>query len=143
MKETKFQLAIDKYAKGIRYLNEDPDLENESAETVKALQQLRYSLNSNSALVHNKLHAYDDAVQAAQAALNVKDISNAEQAKALYRRAIAHLGLKNEDEALADLKAADKLAPGDGGIVKELNALKKAQADAERKLKASMSKAFA
>ncbi|TVY76109.1 41 kDa peptidyl-prolyl cis-trans isomerase [Lachnellula suecica] len=139
----KLPLGLEKYQKGIRYLNEDPNLDSEPAETKKALDALRYSLNSNSALLANKLADFHEGLRSASAALEVIGISEAEKAKALFRRAVAQVGLKDEDAALADLEEANKLAPGDGAVVQELAKVKKSVADKAKKEKAAYSKFFA
>ncbi|KAL3424228.1 peptidyl-prolyl cis-trans isomerase [Phlyctema vagabunda] len=136
------QLGLDKYQKGIRYLNEDPDLKDEPASTKNELDALRFTLNSNSALLANKLQSYDEGAKYASAALNVSGISSADKAKALYRKAIAEIGLKEEDAALKDLEEANKLVPGDAAITKELSAVKKASAERAKKEKAAYSKFF-
>lgn len=141
-KKGDLSLALDKYQKGIRYLNEDPDLSNEPPETKKSMDALRFTLNSNSALMSNKQKAYDDGLRYASAALDVSDVSETDKAKALFRRAIAEVGLKDEDGALKDLEEASKLQPGDAAIVKELTQVKKAAADRAKKEKAAYSKFF-
>lgn len=141
-KKGDLSLGLDKYQKGLRYLNEDPDLKDEPPETKKSLDALRFTLNSNSALLSNKLKSYDDALRSASAALAVADISGAEKAKALYRRAIAENALKDEDAALKDLEDAIKLVPGDPAITKELAGVKKAAADRAKKEKAAYGKFF-
>jgi peptidyl-prolyl isomerase D len=135
-------LGLDKYQKGIRYLNEDPSLDGEPPETKKELDALRFTLNSNSALLANKQKAYDDALRYASAALDVANITEAEKAKALFRRGQAHVGLKDEDAALRDLEEANKLVPGDAAVVKELAAVKKSAAERAKKEKAAYSKFF-
>ena len=135
-------LGVDKYQKGLRYLNEDPSLENEPPETKKNMDALRFTLNANSALLSNKLKAYDDALRYASAALDVADITDADKAKALYRRAVAEVGLKDEDGALKDLEEANKLVPNDAAVVKELAQVKKAAAERAKKEKAAYSKFF-
>ena len=135
-------LGLDKYQKGIRYLNEEPSLDNEPPETKKELDQLRFTLNSNSALLANKLKSYEDALRYATAALEVANITDVEKAKALFRRGQAQVGLKDEDAALADLTEADKLVPGDVAVVKELTAVKKGAAERAKKEKAAYSKFF-
>jgi peptidyl-prolyl isomerase D len=136
-------LGLDKYQKGLRYLNEDPSLDGEPPETKKAIDALRFTLNSNSALLSNKLKAYDDALRSASAALDVAGITDADKAKALYRRAIAEVGLKDQESALKDLEEANKLVPNDAAVVKELVQVKKVTAERARKEKAAFSKAFA
>jgi peptidyl-prolyl isomerase D len=135
-------LGLEKYQKGIRYLNEDPNLEKEPAETKKALDALRYSLNSNSALLANKLKDFHEALRSADAALEVAGLTNAEKAKALFRRAVANIGLKDEDSALADLEVANALVPEDGAVKLELNKVKKAAVERAKKEKAAYSKFF-
>ena len=99
-------------------------------------------MNSNSALVSIKLKAFDDALRSASAALAVPNITDAEKAKALYRRALAQVGLKEEEEALKDLEEANKLVPGDAAVVKELASVKKVRAERVKKEKAAYSKFF-
>ena len=136
-------LGLEKYQKGLRYLNEDPSLDGEPAETKTAFSALRVTLNSNSALLSNKLKAYEDARRFATSALEVAGIADAEKAKALYRRAIAEVAIKDEDSALKDLQEASKLAPNDAAVIKELAAVKKVTTERARREKAAYSKAFA
>jgi len=103
---------------------------------------LRFTLNSNSALLSNKLKDYNDSLRSASAALDVSGITDVEKAKALYRRAIAEIGLKDEDAALKDLEEAHKLVPGDAAVVKELAIVKKNAAERAKKEKAAYSKFF-
>lgn len=137
------ELALEKYQKGLRYLNEEPSLDGEPPETKASMEAVRVALNSNSALLSNKLKVYDDALRFATSALDVGSIADADKAKALFRRSIAHLGLKDDEDALKDLQEASKLAPNDAAIVKELTQVKKAAADRAKKEKAAYSKAFA
>lgn len=136
------ELGLDKYQKGLRYLNEDPSLDGEPPETKQAMDALRFTLNSNSALLSNKLKAYDDALRSASATLDVANITDAEKAKALYRRAIAEIGLKDEEAALKDLEEANKLVPNDPAVVKELTQVKKSAAERLKKEKAAYKKFF-
>ncbi|KAH6617258.1 cyclophilin-like domain-containing protein [Chaetomium tenue] len=135
-------VALDKYQKGLRYLNEDPNLDNEPAETKEKLDALRMSLNSNAALMNIKLEAWDEAVRAAESGLAVPKISDKDKAKLLYRRGVALVRLKDEDAALESLEQAKKLNPEDPAINAELNSLKKAAAARLAKEKAAYSKFF-
>jgi peptidyl-prolyl isomerase D len=136
-------LGLDKYQKGLRYLDASPTVASTDGDEVKQqLNSLRFTLNSNSALLSNKLKDYNEGSRTASAALKVPGISDAEKAKALYRRAIAHIGLKDDDAALADLEEANKLVPNDPAVVKELNDVKKKSADRAKKEKAAYSKFF-
>ncbi|KAI1207187.1 cyclophilin-like domain-containing protein [Annulohypoxylon truncatum] len=139
--------GIEKYQKGLRYLNEEPDVPEggEGAETKKKLDNLRFSLNCNAALLNIKLEAWDEAARSAGQALEVKGeaVSDAERAKALYRRGVALVRLRDEDAALKDLEQAKKLVPGDAAVAKELEAVKKAAAARLAKEKAAYKKFFA
>ena len=81
-------------------------------------------------------------MRAASAALEVAGITDAEKAKALYRRATAEIGLKDEEGSLKDLEEANKLVPGDAAVVKELATVKKNAAERAKKEKAAYSKFF-
>ena len=135
-------LGLEKYQKGIRYLNEDPSLENEPEVTKEKLDALRFTLNSNSALLSNKLKDFAEGLRSASAALDVPAITDSEKAKALYRRAIAEIGLKDEDGALKDLEEANGLVPGDAAVIKELSEVKKKAQERAKKEKAAYSKFF-
>ncbi|KAF1987565.1 peptidyl-prolyl cis-trans isomerase 1 [Aulographum hederae CBS 113979] len=136
-------LGTAKYQKGLRYLHEAPaPQEGEDPELGKKLNSLKFTLHSNSALLQNKLKQYDAAQSSATKALEVPDITDAEQAKALFRRGVARKEKKLEDEALEDLEAALKLAPGDAAITKEVSAVKKRKTERDRKLKAAYAGAF-
>lgn len=135
---------IDKTRCAVRYLNEEPDLQAEGTpvEAAANFANLRYSLNSNIALLNIKLEAWADAERAASAALAVDSISEADRAKALYRRGFALVRLRDEDAAVASLEQAKKLAPTDAAIIKELEAVKKQAAARSAKEKAAYKKFF-
>ncbi|MCJ1285031.1 peptidyl-prolyl cis-trans isomerase cpr6 [Xylographa opegraphella] len=136
-------LGLEKYQKGLRYLNEYPSAsDDDPPETAKQLKTIRFTLHSNSALLQNKLKAYEDAKTSASHAIDISEVSESDKAKAYYRRALALAGLKNEDEALKDLETASKLAPGDPAITKELSAVKKKAAEQAKKEKAAFKKFF-
>ncbi|CAG8094380.1 unnamed protein product [Penicillium salamii] len=139
-------LGLDKYQKGLRYLNEFPEPgEDDPKELGPQMKALRFTLHSNSALLGNKLHKYRQAQNWATYALQVAEAAqakDADKAKAHYRRALAHEGLKEEDSALKDLLEAEKLAPGDAGIVNEIAKVKKTVKERGAKEKAAAQKFF-
>ncbi|KFA77235.1 hypothetical protein S40288_01249 [Stachybotrys chartarum IBT 40288] len=137
-----YATGVAKYQKGLRYLNEEPSLDDEPESTRKEFDALRFSLNSNSALLNIKLEQWDDAVRSAASALAVPNITDAERAKALYRRGLASARLKDEDGALRDLKEANQLAPTDASIAKELASVKARAAERTAKEKAAYKKFF-
>ncbi|KAK0616234.1 40 kDa peptidyl-prolyl cis-trans isomerase [Immersiella caudata] len=135
-------VALDKYQKALRYLNEDPDLEKESDETKSKLEALRFSLNNNSALMNMKQQNWEDTIRSAENALAVANVSDKDKAKALYRKGYAQVRIKDEDEALKSLEAAKKLAPEDAALNAELAAVRKAAAARIAKEKAAYKKFF-
>lgn len=135
-------VALDKYQKGLRYLNEDPNLEKEPAETKQKMDTLRATLNSNAALMNIKLQAWDDAIRTATNALDVGVLSDKDKAKALYRRGFAYVRARDEDAAIKDLEEAKRLAPEDKAVVSELTAVKKVAAARLAKEKAAYKKFF-
>lgn len=136
-------LALEKYQKGLRYLNEYPEALPEDPPTLsKELTQIRFTLHSNSALLQIKLKAYEEAQSSADNALELEEVSNQDRAKASYRKALALLGLKDDEEAVKSLETARKLAPGDVAITKELSAAKKKAAEQAQKEKAAYKKFF-
>lgn len=145
-----FDLGLDKYQKGLRYLreysDEDDEAEAEGTESgsdiAKQIHSLKFILLSNSALVQVKLKSFEDALASASLALDVSGVSESDRAKAYYRRALARTGLNDDEDAIRDLEEASKLAPGDGAITKELSAAKKRIAERIKKEKAAYKKFF-
>lgn len=136
-------LALDKYQKGLRYLNEYPEaLDDDPAELAQQLTSIRFSLHSNSALLQIKLKAYENAQKSASNALDLSRIADADRAKAYYRKGLASEGLKDEEQAMINFESALKLVPGDAVITKELGAVKKKAAEQAKKEKAAYKKFF-
>lgn len=116
---------------------------------------LRLSLLLNSCLASLKVggtaHA-ETVIKHATRALNLdgnpekeemtKELSAAEKAKALYRRAMARAILKDDAEAIKDLEAAQQEQPADGGIQKELAAAKQRVEERKKKQRAAYAKMF-
>ena len=138
-------LGLEKYQKGLRYLNRNPDPADDGPEGLPAkLHHIRFTLHSNSSLLQNKLKSYSDAQRSIENAIEsgVDTIPEADLAKAYFRLATALEGQKDGEEALKFYDRAAKLAPGDAGITKKLLSLKKEQAEREKKQKAAYSKFF-
>lgn len=143
-KANDLKTALSKYQKGIRYLQENPEVtESEPKDTTTKLNQLKINLYTNSALCHNKQQSYTDAVASATFALETSGISDAEKGKAYYRRAVAHGALKDEEQAVKDLEAALKCVPGDPNASNELTRIKKKAEERSAKEKAAYKKFFA
>ena len=137
------RLALAKYQKGIRYLNEYPEANDNDPPTLGAdLKALKVTLYNNSALMQNKLQDYEGAIKSCTNAIEAPGISDDAKAKAYYRRGTAYAARKNEDGAIADLEAAQKLAPNDAAISKDLAAFKKKALERVKKEKAAYAKYF-
>ena len=138
-------VGIDKYQKGIRYLNEYPETnESDPPDLAAQMKKLKFTLHSNSALLANKTSRYHEAQKWASFAIEgpPPDVKNVDMGKAYYRRAMARISLKDEEAALDDLEQAAKLAPGDGGITSELKKVKQRLAEKEKKEKEAYKKFF-
>lgn len=141
-KNGNLEKGLEKYAKALRYLL---DISPDDAHSVKAqIRPLRTSLHLNSALLHLKLKHWRDAVQSATNVLDspVPELTDADRAKAYFRRATAKAAIKDEDGALEDLNQAAKLMPGDGEIQKEVNRVKKIKSDRTTREKEAYKKMF-
>lgn len=138
-----FDLALDKYQKGLRYLNEHPEVtDDDPPELAKELTSIRFSMHSNSALLQIKLKQFEEAQKSASNALELSRIPEADRAKAYYRRGLANEGLKDDEEATKDFEQALKLAPGDAAITRELGIVKKKATEQAKKEKAAYKKFF-
>ncbi|XP_058922807.1 peptidyl-prolyl cis-trans isomerase D [Kogia breviceps] len=136
-KSQNWEMAIKKYTKVLRYV-EASKAATENAGGAK-LQPVALSCLLNIGACKLKLSDWQGAVDSCLEALEI-DPANT---KALYRRAQGWQGLKEYDQALADLKKAQEIAPEDKAIQAELLKVKqkiKAQKDKE---KAAYAKMFA
>ncbi|KAJ5220408.1 Peptidyl-prolyl cis-trans isomerase D [Penicillium chermesinum] len=140
------ELGLEKYQKALRYLNEFPEpAENDPKELAEQMKALRFTLHSNSALLANKIGRFSDAKKWAGFALEVAEVAkakDADKAKVYYRRAVAEIGLREEDEALKDLQDALKLSPNDVAITNEIAKVKHTIKAREAKDKAAAKKFF-
>ena len=142
-KEKQWALALDKYQKALRYLHEYPEItENDPHDLEKQLDKLKVTLHSNSAQCQLKTEAWEGADKSASSALDLPDVTEAEKGKALYRRALARAGLKDEEAAMADLEQALKCVPGDPNATNELHRMKTKAAERAKKEKAAFKKFF-
>jgi peptidyl-prolyl isomerase D len=142
-KKADTRLALAKYQKGIRYLNEYPAANEGDPPTLDAdLKSTKFALYNNSALMQIKISDWEGAIKSATNAVEIPGVSDANKAKAYYRRGLARSNRKNEDEAVEDLEAALKLAPTDAAIKRELGEIKSKAAERAKKEKAAYAKFF-
>ncbi|GAA5848752.1 hypothetical protein JCM9279_002932 [Rhodotorula babjevae] len=154
-KQGNFPQASKKWQKSLRYLDRHLDLPERDLALEAQYATLRLSLLLNSALVALKVGGTSAAqlgVKAASRALRLdgdpeqvpmaKRLTDADKAKALYRRAMARTLLKEEKEAVEDLEEAAKLQPDDAAIRKELTAAKQRIEDRKKRARAAYGKMF-
>lgn len=157
-KSGQYVIALDKYQKALRYLDVHPVLPDDaSAEIVEGYRALyvkqrststnvrRFPLLTNAALSALKASppAGHLAVTLATRALALSPLSDAEKAKALYRRALGKVVTKDDEEAEKDLQQALILAPGDGGVIKALREVEARRNDKKEREKRAYAKMFA
>lgn len=143
-KANDFETGIEKYQKGLRYLNEYNSFSETDSELKDNIEALRFTLNNNSAMLANKAKRYQDAQKWATSAIDSpsKTAKDTDKAKAYFRRGQARVGLKDFDDAVKDYEEALKLAPQDAGIKNELTKTKNALKESDKKEKAAFKKFF-
>lgn len=136
------ELALEKYKKALRYVNEYMPDPLEHADTYNEYLKLKIALHLNVALVSLQIGENSEAYKAANNALEVPRITPQEKAKALYRRGLANVRSKNEAEAVNDFKEALTIVPGDAAIISELARAKQIIVKRKDGEKAAYSKFF-
>lgn len=130
------QHAAMRYVKALSHASKFFDL---SESDVDEVNKLKLSLYLNLAQCYLKLEAWPKAIANCKDALAI----DPQNAKALYRRALAYEKDKNMELAALDVKAALAVAPEDKAILKldeRLKLVQKRQLDKEKKM---WTKAFA
>ncbi|KAH7883030.1 cyclophilin-like domain-containing protein [Phlebopus sp. FC_14] len=145
-KEGQTELALQKYLKSIRYLDVHPVVPDNSPPELKdSFESLLAPLLLNSAIAALRTQPADasTALKNTTRALDRLELNNADRAKALYRRALARVALKEEDAAEADLVAASELLPDDQAISNELAKVRQRKKEKREKEKKAYKKLFA
>lgn len=134
----KYEIALKKYQKALRYLDyeeleslsssgsEDDTSDENNPDRFKSVA---LPCHLNSAACHLKLKNYKEASESCDEAkcLDEKNV------KALYREGQAYAGLKKYDKALECLQTAAESAPGDKGIQSEIVRVKNLDKEEEKK----------
>lgn len=146
-KEKKFEEALSKYQKSIRYLDLHPVLpEDAPPELPDSYKALLAPLLLNASLAAIKADGASNAQTALRyttRALDTLELNNADKAKALYRRALAHGVLKEDEEAEKDLVQAHDLVAQDAAIIAELDKIRTRRKEKRDKEKKAFKKMFA
>lgn len=115
--------------------------EGDNSPTIASLKSIQIQFYLNLALVQVKAENYGDAIKTATRVLELSSLTDADKAKAYYRRGMAYGKTREEDLAVTDLKSASELNPGDKAIERELRETRervKSRKDKERKAFAKM-----
>ncbi|KAG7562090.1 hypothetical protein FFLO_02469 [Filobasidium floriforme] len=142
-KEGKVDVALGLWEKGVRYLDVNPFLPEETGkELMKEYEAMRYSLLANISLAALKTSppqpklTVSHATRILSLAPSKYPLSAADKVKALYRRGQAHVLLKDDDAAEKDYKEALKNG-GDAAVKTELAKLvKRREVTKEKQMKA-------
>ncbi|KAI0942917.1 hypothetical protein AcV7_002202 [Taiwanofungus camphoratus] len=146
-KEGKAEDALAKYQKSIRYLDTHPVLPDDAPPELKdSYEALLAPLLLNSALSALRAGGTANAaiaIKATDRALENMELNDADKAKALYRRALAHVVLKEDEEAEEDLVRANELVKDDKAILGELHKVRQREKDKKEKEKKAYKRLFA
>lgn len=137
--------ALTKYQKSLRYLDVHPESTLEGAEA-ESFRAVRVPVLLNVALTALKAQpaAPGIAIQSATRLLEMKDLTETEKAKALYRRGQAYATNKQEEDAEKDLAAADTLLGGkDAALRAELEKVRARRKEKREKEKKAYRGLFA
>lgn len=150
-KQQNFEMARRKYKKALRYIDhdddssgssfhsdEDNDSKDKEDKKPDRYKEVALPCYLNSAACKLKLNDYAGAVEDCNEAL----VLDKDSVKALFRRGQAHAAVKDYDEAMVDLQASCKLAPGDKAIRNEIARVKKHLEERRKKEKQIYSKLF-
>ncbi|NWX92538.1 PPID isomerase, partial [Nothoprocta pentlandii] len=136
-KSQNWAVAAKKYSKSLRYV-EASEAVAEAADKPK-LKTVALTCVLNIGACKLKLSDWQGAIESCSEALKI-DPANT---KALYRRAQGWQGIKDLDQALADLKKAHEIAPDDKAIQTETVRIKQKMKAQKEKEKAAYAKMFA
>lgn len=126
-KSGRYEEAVEKYEKSIRYLAHIP-----------SRQEALIACFNNLALCSTKLGEWKDAKASASEALRIDE----KNAKALYRRGFASLQLNDFRSATEDLQKAYAIEPENPEIISALNQAKEKEKARTAKLAAGLKKMF-
>ncbi|KAI8591505.1 cyclophilin-like domain-containing protein [Geranomyces variabilis] len=158
-KKGEFGPAAEKYQKAVRYLHaihpSPEDLEELSVEQKKTFFSLKISCLLNAAMCYLKSSQPRPAVTVTTTILDLApqlashnlasdlSVSEADLTKAHFRRGQALAKLNDPEAAAADLSAAQKLAPSDALVQRELLVVQRTMKERKEKEKKAYAKMFA
>ncbi|KAI8988999.1 peptidyl-prolyl cis-trans isomerase Cpr7 [Trametes punicea] len=146
-KDGKYDEALRKYQKAIRYLDFHLDLpEDKPPELKDSFEALLAPLLLNSALAAIRAGGSANArlaLRVTDRAIASLELNDADKAKALYREALAHVMLKEDEEAEEALAKAHNLVKDDKAIIAELEKVRSRLREKREREKKQYKKLFA
>ncbi|XP_015689460.1 peptidyl-prolyl cis-trans isomerase CYP40-like [Oryza brachyantha] len=137
-KKKDFKAALKKYRKAMRYLDLCWEKEEIDEEKSSALRKTKSIILTNSSACKLKLGDLKGALLDADFALREAEGNP----KAFFRQGQARMALNDIDAAVESFKHALQLEPTDGGIKRELAAVKKKIADRRNQERKAFSRMF-
>lgn len=143
-KEKRFQDAIFKYKKALRYCNELVPDDESNKEMFKKFQDLKKTIYLNLSLVSLNMEDYESTINYCGFLLQMEDIelTNTQASKIFYRLGKSYACLKKYDIALETLQKGAIVNPNDASIKRELSAVDEVVKQAKREEKAKYAKFF-
>ncbi|KAF9976531.1 Peptidyl-prolyl cis-trans isomerase D [Actinomortierella ambigua] len=147
-KQGQYALAMRKYQKAIRYLQEKPtfDDEKDTEQFKQEYYKVKVPCFLNRGFCALKLERYEMTIKDMTSVLEFEEqrfVSQADQTKAYFRRGLAKTKSSDLEGGKADLEAALKLSPKDAAVLKELESVKAKLAAKREKEKKAFAKMFA
>ncbi|KAG0227759.1 Peptidyl-prolyl cis-trans isomerase D [Actinomortierella wolfii] len=145
-KQGQYGLAMRKYQKAIRYLQEKPTFDDEDTEEFKVeYYKVKVPCYLNRGFCALKLERYPTTIQDMTVVLELDDryVTVADQTKAYFRRGLAKIKSSDLEGGKADLDLAHKLSPKDAAVLKELELVKAKLVAKREKEKKAFAKMFA
>lgn len=143
-KSKRYNDAILKYKKSLRYCNELIPDEESNKEMYKKFQDLKKTIYLNLSLVTLTMQNYIDCITYCGYTLELEDVelSNTQTAKVFYRLGKCYASLKKYEIALETFKKGAAASPDDPSIKREMEIVEKIVTNAKNKEKANYAKFF-
>ncbi|CAO2815162.1 unnamed protein product [Amaranthus hypochondriacus] len=137
-KKQDYKMALRKYRKALRYLDECWEKDGVDEEKSSALRKIKSQVFTNSSACKLKLGDLKGALLDTEFAMR----DGEDNVKALFRQGQAQMALNDIDSAVASFRKALDLEPNDAGIKRELAIAKKKIADRRDQERKAYSKMF-
>ncbi|CUM65446.1 uncharacterized protein PRCAT00003085001 [Priceomyces carsonii] len=134
--------AYFKYRKCLRYVMEYIPDEDQEPEWFRSYSELKKKIYLNLSLVCLQLKNYKKGIDYSTFLLETDGISEQESAKAYFRRGSCNLQMRKYENAIEDLKNAQKFANGDHNIEESLKRAQKSLEERNQKEKSRYAKFF-